>query len=218
MPDVPSTDVAILVGGASRRMADLGPKALLPLGGRTLLERTVRTADGVGSNTLLVTAHDSVPRDEAIETLLHKLQLPVARDRHPDSGPLAGLDAALATSIADRVLLLACDLPFLTTPFLTWLVQQAASQAGAVPVDVDGRWHPLCGVYDRRCVDHLQHCLTAGRLRLQEFAREVGCVGLPASTWTRFDPQQQLLTNVNQVEDYERVLQSVGQGMDRLDR
>ena len=104
--------VAVLAGGQSRRMGR--DKALLPLGDQTLIERVIAAARPLACPCFIV-------GDPA--TYAH-LGLPVHPDRHPGLGPLGGLHTALGATGAP-VLLLACDLPFLTPDFL------ATSSTGA---------------------------------------------------------------------------------------
>ena len=44
-------------------------------------------------------------------------------------GPLAGIVTALSNSSAERNLILACDLPYLTTEWLDWLLSKAVLSA-----------------------------------------------------------------------------------------
>ena len=94
--------VAVLAGGQSRRMGR--DKALLQLGDQTLIERVLAAAHPLGYPRLII-------GDPAAYA---HLGLPVHPDRHPGLGPLGGLYTALSTTDAP-VLLLACDLPFLTS-------------------------------------------------------------------------------------------------------
>src|SRR5207248_689850 len=46
----------------------------------------------------------------------------IRRDAVPRCGPLGGIYTALQTNSAQSVLFLACDMPFVTTEFLCWLL------------------------------------------------------------------------------------------------
>lgn len=117
---------------------------------------------------------------------------------------MGGLETALAVATGDRVLVLACDLPFLTTPLLAALVERAAG--------VDGAWvrglrgvEPLVACYTRRAAGTIAHAIASGRLQLQGLAdmltmREIG----PAEL-AQFGPEAMLLANVNTPDDYARV-------------
>jgi molybdopterin-guanine dinucleotide biosynthesis protein A len=68
------------------------------------------------------------------------------REAVPGSGPVPALAAGLAHVTSDRVLLLAADLPFLTSVVLTRLLA-AIDQDGALLVDTEGRDQYLCSAW-----------------------------------------------------------------------
>src|SRR5205814_10111614 len=94
---------AIVAGGRGRRLGGVD-KAQLSIGGITILERQLAVLRPLFDEVLLVA--DDPSRYEGSGARL-------VRDLVPEAGPLAGLDAALAATRADAVLLLGCDLPFL---------------------------------------------------------------------------------------------------------
>src|SRR5215471_4547259 len=66
-------------------------------------------------------------------------------------GPLGGIQAALHACESESCIIVACDLPFVTTALFAFLLDCDA-KAGAdalVPIQEDGRPQPLCGVYKR---------------------------------------------------------------------
>jgi molybdenum cofactor guanylyltransferase len=77
----------------------------------------------------------------------------------PDRGPLMGFRQGLAEVSAVWVLLLACDLPNLSTPVLqAWsdrLSSLPADTIAYLPKQLDKGWEPLCGFYRRSCLDSL---------------------------------------------------------------
>ena len=203
------TVVAILVGGRSRRMGGRA-KAALPLGDRTVLERVLDAADGLDHPVHLVAGREAADDDDELVRLLERLGRPVLRDRHPDAGPLGGLEAAFAATGAGRVLLLACDLPFLTLPFLSYLASQGEGGSAVVPAEEDGRCHPLCAVYPASCRARLGEWIEARRLRVRDFARAIDARLLPRPLWQRFDVHGRLLANLNEPADHRQALRWLG--------
>ena len=197
---LPSTSVAILVGGHSRRMGV--DKARLRLGAGTVLERVIGAATPMGLPLSLVCASPSEEADERLKWL-RSFDLPVIPDLHPDRGPLGGLHTALSSSGADRLLLLACDLPFLTTPFLSYILSMQGTADVALPQDEHGL-HPLCAVYADSCLRGLSNCLDESRLSLIDFVRSVSYKPLGPSDYADLDPDGLLTTNLNTMEDCER--------------
>jgi molybdopterin-guanine dinucleotide biosynthesis protein A len=187
-----STAVAILAGGNSRRMGR--DKARLKLGASTLLERVLAAAVPLDIPCVLI-ANDSQP-------LVH-LQRPIYPDLRPGSGPLGGLLTALTVAPSPTVLLLACDLPFITTPFLHFLLQALGTHQAVVPRSPDGL-QPLCAVYTRSCLPNIERTLNSGDFRITSFLTDIDALILPRDRWQAFDPHQLLFTNLNTPEEYRR--------------
>lgn len=89
----------ILAGGGSTRMGQ--DKALLDLGGETLLQRVTATMQSLFPKTIVSVRQTRVEVD-----------LPQVRDTQPDGGPLAGLVAGLAEVDTPWIFAVACDMPF----------------------------------------------------------------------------------------------------------
>lgn len=124
--------VAVLAGGRGERLG--GDKATALLGGRALIYRPLAAARGAGLETVVIAKRDtSLP--PLHEPVLYEPESP----QHPLCGVIAALELAAARSPAPAVLMLACDMPFLTSPLLGWL----AGLDGAVMAEVDGRPQPL---------------------------------------------------------------------------
>jgi molybdopterin-guanine dinucleotide biosynthesis protein A len=202
----PLCGIAILVGGNSRRLGQ--PKACLHVGGRPLLQRVLDVTSSLDTPTWLVRAAEPA---EALAELLHETGVPQLVDKYPDAGPLGGLATALAQTSCQRVLLLACDLPFLSSGFLRWLLDRSPHSTAVVPEDTDAsHLHPLCAVYDRGCQTALDQCLDSGRFRVHDFlARLDNKHIVPASKWQAFDTGG-LLANINTEADLAEARLKVG--------
>jgi molybdopterin-guanine dinucleotide biosynthesis protein A len=129
----------ILAGGASSRMGR--EKALLEFGGVPLIVCTARLVASVAGSATVI-------GDSAV---FRSLGMRTIADDWPGAGPLGGIATALRASRALWSLVVACDLPYLTRPWLEYAVARAlASQADAViPMNVSGT-EPLCALYHRR--------------------------------------------------------------------
>jgi molybdopterin-guanine dinucleotide biosynthesis protein A len=128
----PRAIVAVLAGGRGERLG--GNKAMARLGGRALIERPLEAARGAGLEAIVV-AKRSTPLPLLREQMHYEPESP----RHPLCGVIAALEFAAERSPAPAVLLLACDMPFLTSPLLDWL----ASLDGSAMAEVGGRPQPL---------------------------------------------------------------------------
>ena len=127
----------ILAAGKSTRMGR--DKAFLTLdNGTTLVAHQAALLRSIHVNDLLISAR---PHTDYNVPGAHRVY-----DTHPDTGPLAGIAAALAHSKQPHLLALAVDLPQMTAHFLRSLLSHTAPGVGAVPVTARG-FEPLCAVY-----------------------------------------------------------------------
>jgi molybdopterin-guanine dinucleotide biosynthesis protein A len=178
---------AILSGGRARRF-DGRDKSRLLVGGRTILERQLEALRGtVVDRVWLVGYRGQVPPPPPLVALA---------DRKPDLGPLAGLDAALAAEPCTAVLLLACDMPNVTSAFLGHLIQQLDDVDAVVPRTERG-YHPLCAVYAQSCRAAVQRRLDEGHLRMQDLLADLRIRTVDGSELASFGEPDWLLANVN---------------------
>ncbi len=183
----------ILAGGASRRMGR--PKAWLEIGGRSCVRRVWDACHAAG---LTVEFQGDLPGLHAAfgSSAIHP-------DADPGQGPLAALAAALGRQPGQDVLLLACDLPFLTAPLLLGVAAGLRDADWCVPEDAAGL-HPLCAAYGPAVLPAAQAALLAGRRDMHALLDAPGLrtrrLGLQAA-WG--DPAR-LLCNVNTAADLER--------------
>jgi len=143
-------------------------KALLDYGGRPLaLALAARIAEATGAATKLV----------GPPARYRHLGLPVIADLRPDSGPLAGIEAALTDSEFERNLILACDMPDLPVETIARL---AAAEGDCVAAETaDGRLHPLCAVWSKRLLPTVENALDRDRRRVLDALEHVKVVRLP---------------------------------------
>jgi molybdopterin-guanine dinucleotide biosynthesis protein A len=131
--------VAALAGGRGERIG--GAKPTRELAGRPLIDYPLAAARAAGLQAIVVAKRDAeLPRGLA-ETVVVEPDEP----RHPLCGALAALEhAALAQdaqgSPEAAVVLVGCDMPFLTGALLAWL---AATPEPAILLEAGGRAQPL---------------------------------------------------------------------------
>src|SRR5262249_21678130 len=131
----------------------------------------------------------------------------IAQDEKPDRGPLQGLLAGLEGigADADAVYLSSCDVPLLRPAFVGRMVELLASLDIAVP-EIDGRPHPLAGVY-RVCVrDAVRELLDSDRLRPVFLFERFRTQLVRADELRDVDPTLDSLRNVNTPEEYAALL------------
>ena len=182
--------VAVLAGGQSRRMGR--DKALLQLGDQTLIERVLAAARPLGYPRVII-------GDPAAYAYLG---LPVHPDLRPGLGPLGGLYTALSTTAAP-VLLLACDLPFLTPDFLRHLIDRRGPHQAVVPHTATGL-QPLCALYEPSCLAAVEAAIQADQLGMRDLLSNLNLDLIREKDWRPYDERGLLFANLNAPEEYER--------------
>ena len=181
--------IAILAGGQSKRMGH--NKALMRLGGKTLIEHVLNTAAPLSLPTFII---------GETETYTH-LGLPVHPDHHPDLGPIGGLYTALVTALCP-VLLLACDQPFLTPQFLHYILSRRGDHQALVPHTDEGS-QPLCALYESACLGVVESAITAKSLSMRSLLRKLDLLTISTGDWQPYDEQGLLFANLNTPEEFE---------------
>jgi signal transduction histidine kinase/GTP:adenosylcobinamide-phosphate guanylyltransferase len=157
----PGLDGALLAGGKSTRMGR--EKALVKVGDRTLIEHMVHLLKPIIPKPMIIT---NTPAKFAF------LQLPIYQDLYPDSGPLGGIHTALKKSTHSHVLILACDLPFVTTQVIRQLCDHALGH-DIVAVDAGSGVEPLCAVYSKACLPEIEKQLSGGRFKVTAIYKQL---------------------------------------------
>jgi molybdopterin-guanine dinucleotide biosynthesis protein A len=188
---------AILAGGSARRFAGRDKSALL-VDGRSILDRQIAQLSLIADDILLVgrAGEGTTPTGSAANGRFR-----LVHDRVPGCGPLGGLDAALAATRDDALLVVACDMPYVTAPFLLFLLTLKHEADAVVPRTEHG-YHPLCAVYTRACQTEVVRCLADRRLKMTQLLENVRVRDVLSPEIEPFGDRHRLLANVNTPAEY----------------
>jgi molybdopterin-guanine dinucleotide biosynthesis protein A len=133
MPDRtgPRVRAAILGGGRASRLG--GEKATADLAGRPLIAHPLEAARDAALDPLVVAKRGSS---------LPEVDCEIVREPDEPVHPLLGILTAIE-ACHGPVLILGCDMPFVTAPLLRWL----AECEPPVVAEIEGRLEPLLAVY-----------------------------------------------------------------------
>jgi molybdenum cofactor guanylyltransferase len=192
----------VLSGGRSTRMGS--PKALLPFGDETMLQRVVRLLGSVVSPIVVVAAPNQSLPALAPDVI-------VARDEQEGRGPLEALRAGLKALPApvEIAYVTSCDVPLLVPAFAQRMIELLGDHDVAV-MEIDGFPHPLSAVYRRDTLPHVEALLAQDRLRPAFLFDAVKTRRVRPEEMRSVDPQLQTLRNLNTREDYEQALAIAG--------
>jgi molybdopterin-guanine dinucleotide biosynthesis protein A len=129
-------DAIVLAGGGSTRFGGVD-KAMLVLDGVSMLDR-VLTATAAAASTVVVGPVRTTYRDVSWTV-----------EDPPSGGPVAGLAAGLQHGTAPVVVVVSCDLPWITEADVTKLVEGLADKDGYGLRDTDGQEQQLATAYRR---------------------------------------------------------------------
>lgn len=163
--------VGILAGGRSRRMG--ADKALLEMGGETLLERTLRVAAEAGLEAAVAGRPAPPGPAHLVEAAAGPVRYGGVRflpDETPGRGPLGGI-ITLLRSLDRPVLALPVDLGRLRPEALAWLAGEAERHMladGVAVRDAEHRLQPLFSVYTPLVIPLAEKLLAEGRAAPRE--------------------------------------------------
>ncbi|HXE79862.1 MAG TPA: molybdenum cofactor guanylyltransferase [Vicinamibacterales bacterium] len=187
-------DAAILAGGQARRF-DGQDKSALPIAGRRLLDHQLAALTPLTPRIVIVGGSPERFAGTGVQTV---------PDLLPGIGPLGGLYTALEGG-SERILVLACDLPFVTTAFLQYLLATGRDADATVPRTADGL-HPLCAAYAKRAAPKIRRLIDEGVRQVQEAISSLRLHLVEGEALAAHDPDGRLLHNINTPDDYARAI------------
>ncbi len=180
----------LLTGGESTRMGS--DKAMMDFRGKPLWQNQLAVLNALNPIEIFISARTDPPWRPR-ETIF-------VADAKPSIGPLGGIVATLRKMSGSHLLVLAIDLPLMTTQYLRNLSDQAAPGSGVVPV-IANRAEPLAAIYPGEAEDFAEalggrdHSLQSVVARLADKNQVLLSPVLPE--------YQRLFQNVNSPADLE---------------
>ena len=180
------------------------PKATLPFGAETMLQRVVRLLGAVVSPIVVVAA-----RDQSLPPLPDAVS--ITRDEREAKGPLEGIRAGLSAmpESIDAAYITSCDVPLLVPAFVERMIELMGDHDIAV-MEIDGFPHPLSAIYRRDTLSHVESLLAGDRLRPVFLFDAVRTRRVKPEEMTAVDPELTTLRNLNTPEDYRTALADAG--------
>ncbi len=141
----PVFSVAILIGGDSSRMGK--DKATFEVDGVAMANRVALAARSAGADEVLLIG--------GTQARAKKLNGSWKKDAYPGEGPLGGVITALKSAQHDSVVVLSCDMPFITDSVISSLVRGLNDAQASVGRTDRLNW--LCAAWSKdECLGTLQ--------------------------------------------------------------
>jgi molybdenum cofactor guanylyltransferase len=180
---------AILAGGQASRLGGIA-KGLIPVDGKPIIARIAEIiAPFVGE--IIIISNDTMSYEF--------LGLPVFPDDAAGGGPLQGILTALRNISCNRLLVVPCDMPFITEEAIRILIAYAPQADAVIPSSVKGL-EPLFAIYSKACLDPAHRSLHSGNHRVVSFLHEVKTVYIPAEKFN-----DSIWFNINNPSDLRRI-------------
>lgn len=186
----------VLAGGRSSRF---GPdKLAADYRGAPLLHRPVTRLAEIADEIVVVIAPDS-----------HEPAMPVgvvvrfAHDATPAQGPLAGAAAGLAAVDVELAILVAGDMPELSTGVLLEMLRVAAERGiDAVALQDGDRFRPVPLIVRASAAREAAHVLLhRGERRLRALPQALRTAVIDEPTWVAIDPGRRTLIDIDEPGD-----------------
>ena len=186
-------DAFILAGGASRRMGT--DKSQLLIDHQTFTERIAKMLSSVTDSITIVGKS------------LDASTLPAVPDIYPHWGALGGLHAALTASTREWAIVVACDLPFVTSELFLHLAKLRLDHEAVVPVQMDSRPQPLAALYRvDPCRRRATELIEAGKRRPLDLLEAVKTRWVSFEEIRNLDQAERFFVNINTPEDYHEAI------------
>jgi len=187
----------ILAGGKSSRMGR--HKALLEFAGVPLIVQTAHLLEPMVHG---VTVVGSPERYAGLGLYAISDQNICGREQ-PRQGALVGIASALNASQTLWNLILACDLPYLSSSWVSWLLSRAAKSSADIvmPHSTHGV-EPLAAVYRRECAGSINSSVARGVRKVSDALRDFRVQLVYPHEWWKVDPEGRVLINMNTPADY----------------
>jgi molybdenum cofactor guanylyltransferase len=176
----------ILAGGKSSRMGT--DKGLILFNGKSIIEHIMEQLQPVTDKVIIVSNNPAY----------EKFGVEVITDLVREIGPAGGIFTALSHSKTAQIFVLSCDMPFVTTAAIEYVIQHA-SQSQITIASHDGRSEPLFGIYSKSCLTLWDMLIKKGFLKLQEMVAEFDLLKLNMDGSPLFT--RNVFININTPED-----------------
>jgi molybdopterin-guanine dinucleotide biosynthesis protein A len=187
----------ILVGGDAKR-ANGQEKYFFVYEGRTFIERLIDTLEQVVDEIILV-AKDP----EQCKRFLHLNGIRCITDIRPGIGPIGGLHAGALAAHGDTLFVSACDMPCIDVGVVRYLFDAIGNADAAIPSWNYDMIEPLHAVYRRSVL--LGYLEDHESYSLRPMIRSINTRYVSVEELRLFDPTLKTFTNINKLEDLERI-------------
>lgn len=197
MAETKTIDGYILAGGKSSRMGT--DKGLLFLNDKPIIQTIIEQLQPAVNKTIIVSNNAEYK----------KFGLEVIPDLIKDKGPAGGILTALSHTASERIFVVSCDMPFITSDAIRFVIEESAHYQITLPV-FNSRMQTLFGVYSKNCLPFWQQLMENGIIKLQEMVTHFELKKIAVEKNELF--VDLLFTNINDENDFKQALKNLQHG------
>ena len=187
----------ILVGGQALRV-DGKEKYFFQYQGKTFIDRLLTSLYHVVDEVILVA------RDDAQCQRFNQITgVRCVSDIRPGIGPVGGLHAGSLAAKGDLVFVSACDMPCVDSSVVAHLFDSIGEYDAAIPCWNPDMPEPLHAVYRRAAL--LSYLESHDSLSLRTMVQSLNSRFIPVDELKAFDPALKTFTNINKIDELERI-------------
>lgn len=197
----------ILAGGLNRRMGGRH-KALLPVQGEAILIKQLKEMSRECEQIIVVTN-----QLETLQPLLAggmDMDVLCITDHYPQKGPLSGIHAAASVASGTHLWVVGCDMPFISADAAKAMVEICRdTNVDAVIPELEGRLHPLHGIYARGVGPEAELLIQQQNYRLMGLLEHLDWQAVGLDFFVQRGLRTNFATNINTPEEYEDMLENL---------
>lgn len=185
----------ILSGGKNSRM-NYKTKAFLTINSEYFLERIIKSLDKI-EDVIISCNNLELYRN-------YKEDIVLVEDEYKDIGPVGGIYSALKRVKTDRAIVIAADMPCISSDIINTLVAIEFKGDALIPI-VNGKEQPLCGVYKRSSLEKLHNEIIKENYRMKEILKKLEVTYIIIN-------DSKVMTNINTPEEYKKIIKENSKG------
>jgi molybdopterin-guanine dinucleotide biosynthesis protein A len=187
----------ILVGGEARRVNGQ-EKFFFQYQGKTFIKRLVDSLRHVTDEIIIVAKNpEQCTRFEALQDVR------CIADIRQGIGPIGGLHAGATAARGNLIFVSACDMPCIETAVVSYLFDTIGTADAAIPSWNADMLEPLHAVYRRDAL--LRYLESHESYSLRPMIRSLNTRYVAVEELRRFDPLLRTFTNINKLEELDRI-------------
>lgn len=181
----------ILAGGKSSRMGS--DKGLMLLNKKAVIQHAIEQLEKSVKNIFIISNN--------IE--YEKFRFEVIPDLIKDIGPAGGIYTALKHTHTNQNFIMSCDMPFVTTSAINFLLEKADSSQINLAIHKN-KIEPLFGLYSKDCLAKWEKLILQNIIKLQTLVTHFNLQKIDFDQNDLFGDK--LFLNLNTKKDFERAL------------